>query len=164
MDIEQNVGLGLKNEILFNFTCPKGAKLLTKFRPKCVFCYKMNSIVIPLQNKLNFHSLMLFSVRFALIPDFHLLQQPTEAWRDESVEMMTLTPLGTPPPTYAESEGRGRPGHVTISLSWEPPPLYDMSAKYDARPPRYSSYLRTYIFSHEKTAQRVLAEEDLGLG
>ena len=53
----------------------------------------------------------------------------TSSWRDVASGMVTLTNVGDPPPPYTENEGQGQGqrGRLTLSVSWEPPPVYDIA-------------------------------------
>ena len=47
------------------------------------------------------------------------------SWREASSGMLTLTNVGEPPPPYtAEVECQGQ---LPVSVSWEPPPMYDVA-------------------------------------
>ena len=49
------------------------------------------------------------------------------SWRDATSGMVTLTNVGDPPPPYTDTEGQGQRGRVILSVSWEPPPVYDIA-------------------------------------
>ena len=52
----------------------------------------------------------------------------SSSWREASSGMLTLTNVGEPPPLYsAEVDGQDQQDGLPVSVSWEPPPMYDVA-------------------------------------